>query len=189
MQELKKEITTQFKHIPSTGIKACQVFPNKNKVYASCMTKIKGGAMDGVYPVTPEMAKRIMKNSGSMHPQLKRGLTKTSRFEFILLVNEKGELAGTHLYPTKVYNEADSSTTINMNLDENEAVVQLHPNGEIEVFVMPLKLWSDTTNLIKQLEKVATIQLGDTFKTGTATYEAMRFNGSQMVIFSTNINE
>ena len=114
---------------------------------------------------SPEVYKRITKGCASVSKTLRHKLIGQARYNFIIvsqsMKNENGQdedvAVNIHAYPNQNYRSADFSQELRRPLDEEDAFIQFHENGNIDIMAFPQQFQIGLQQFITELEKLQTI--------------------------------
>lgn len=206
MATVPKQVTTgdTKRHIPAMFIRGAQIDEESSTAYVA-FSPMTGTGNDApvntstTLPCTREAYRRIAKGVGSLMRSLRSGLVGLSRFNYVVVTdNKKLEdsdetrevVTHVHAYPNQNYMTADFSSELRFPVDENEAIVQLHASGDIDVMAFPGVFYLSTRRFITELEKLDQVDdmTSFSFKTqeGTVNARVMLINGN-MVRFSLDL--
>lgn len=206
MATLTKEITTgdTKRHIPSMFIRGAQIDEENFKSYVafSLMNERGNDAsanLSMTLPCTKEAYRRVAKGIGSMARSLRNGLVGLSRYNFVVVTDtpvadgsndDQAVITHVHAYPNQNYVSADFTEELKFPVDENEAIVQIHSSGNIDVMAFPAAFYTSTRRFITELEKLDSVDdmTSFTFKTSEGTVESkvILMNGN-MVRFNLEV--
>lgn len=187
MATLTKEITTgdTKRHIPAMFIRGAQIDEETLKAYIafSPMNEIGNDAptnLSMTMPCTKEAYRRVAKGIGSMARSLRSGLVGLSRYNFVVVANnpdsgtDESVVTHVHAYPNQNYVSADFTEELKFPVGENEAIVQIHSSGNIDVMAFPAVFYTSIRRFITELEKLDKVDdmSAFTFKTHEGTVEA-----------------
>lgn len=206
MATIPKEITAgkDKHHIPAMLIRGAQINEETMTAYVSFAPMAATGNdaptnLSTTLACTREAYRRISKGIGSLLRPLRNGLIGLSRFNYIMVteevVAENGEKQQTvthvHAHPNQNYVSADFTEELRFPVDSNEAIVQLHKSGDIDVMAFPSEFYLSIRRFIGELEKLDKVDEDTTvtFKTQGGDVEAriIMINGN-MVRFSLDVS-
>lgn len=186
----------EFKHHLTTNIIGAQVQPDPKPDYPgtayirfsdqdSFMSE-QSRSTTTLMRVTPEAYKRVAKGGASVSKTLRNKLIGQSRYNFIIvskkMKNESGKeedvATNVHAYPNRNYREADFSAELRRPLEPEDAFVQLHANGDIDILAFPAQFSMGLQQFITELEKLATV--------GTQT--EVKFQGQDGTVTASVVN-
>lgn len=184
MPKITKQITTgdTKRHIPAMFIRGAQLDEETMKSYVafSPMNEIGNDAPTNVsttMPCTREAYRRIAKGIGSMMKSLRSGLIGLSRYNFVIVADKATEdeegkptestVTHVHAYPNQNYVGADFSEELRYPIENNEAVVQIHSSGDIDVMAFPADFYTSIRRFIAELEKLDSADEMTTFTFNT----------------------
>lgn len=174
---IEKKVTwgEKYNHYLTTNIVGCQIqtapnpeLPGKAYIRFSdqhSLLQDRDGlpATTHLLRITPEAYKRVTKGCASSSSKaLRNKLIGQARYNFIMVTekmkNEAGKeeevVCNVHAYPNSNYREADFSDRRHP-LEDEDALVQLHENGNIDVLVFPNQFSFGLQTFIDELQKMA----------------------------------
>ncbi len=203
---IERKVTwgSDFKHHLTTNIIGAQVQPDPNpefpgKAYvrfsdqANFMNE-QSLSTTTLMRVTPEAYKRIAKGSSSVSKALRNKLIGQSRYNFIIvsqkMKNEAGKeedvAVNVHAYPNRNYRESDFAAELRRPLEPEDAFIQLHPNGDIDILAFPAQFSIGLQKFIEELEKLDKVDSQTEIKfpgqEGTVTASVIAMYGSTITL-------
>lgn len=173
--EITRKVTRGdgYNHYLSTNIVGCQVqtdpkpeLPGKAYIRFSdqhTLLQDRDGlpATTHLFRITPEAYKRVTKGCASSSSKMLRNkLIGQPRYNFIMVTekmkNEAGKeeevVCNVHAYPNSNFRDADFTSDRRHPLDEEDALVQFHENGNIDVLAFPNQFSIGLQEFINTLE-------------------------------------
>ena len=200
MATVPKQVTTgdNKRHIPAMFIRGAQIDEESSTAYVA-FSPMTGTGNDSpvntssTLPCTLEAYRRIKKGIGSLTRALRSGLVGLSRFNFVIVTENKQledskeakeVVTHVHAYPNQNYMTADFSEELKQPVDENEAIVQLHESGDIDIMAFPDVFYMSTRRFITELEKLDHVdnmtEFSFTTQEGKVKARVMLINGNQV---------
>lgn len=184
MPSITKQVTVgdTKRHIPAMFIRGAQIDEETFKAYVSFSPMQERGNdaptnLSSIMPCTREAYRRISKGIGSLTKSLRNGLVGLSRYNYVMVVDKvavEGADAATeeqvthvHAYPNQNYVSADFTEELRVPIDANEAVVQLHSSGDIDIMAFPADFYSSIRRFIAEFEKMDSVDEMTTFTFST----------------------
>lgn len=197
MATIKKKKTDMLTKISAALIKNVDMPDEVDTPLVLFTTKRGDGdyaeATERLLPMTKEAFRRAKFGAGCRARDFKHGLAGVFRYSFIVMVapvsfgsgdskTTKPTVVGIHSMPLKYYLDADMGELLKMELDENSAVVDVHPEtGELDVLCFPGALFGKMGGFIGGVEKLSSISEADSFTVGSTTYTVEDINGNRVV--------
>lgn len=174
MATLTKEVTTgaNKRHTPAMFIRGAQIDEETLKAYVafSPMNETGNDAptnFSSTLPCTKNAYRRISKGIGSVSRSLRNGLIGLSRYNFVVVTDAAGTddagnkteecVTHVHAYPNQNYVSADATEELRYPVGDNEAIVQVHSSGDIDIMAFPAEFYTSIRRFITELEKLDTI--------------------------------
>lgn len=178
--DITRKVTSgeKYKHILTTNIVGAQVIadprpelPGKAYIRFSDQYSILEDARNlpptqQTKRVTPDVYKRVTKGNQRCFSKEQRGkLVGLHRYNFIMvtekMTNEAGEdedvICNIHVYPNSNQRTADLQRVLQIPLDPEDAVVQFHSDGNLDICVFPDQFSFGLQTFFNELEKLGTI--------------------------------
>lgn len=201
MASIKRKKTSELKRIRASLITGCDLPENtESPVIQFTVSSGAGGeyAMEAgersMYMTKEAFARALGK--GSRSPDLRKGLSGAHRFGFTILTKDieykrEGKaplkvptVVGIHTIPLDYYLEADLASVLReRDLEKNEAVVEFHENGDIDLLAYPLDIANSRYSFVRALEGLEEISDTTDISVGRVQYQVESIRG-QRVIFS-----
>lgn len=171
LMAINKTVTTGkgLRHLAASYIRGAQVDEESHQGYIAVSTmnmrsKDKPTARQSLLRVTPAVYKRVANGYASVLKELQPGLVGRMRYNFILVTekdkdgNKDNEVVkNIHLYPNSNTIASDATIALKIPVDENNAVVQLFPSGDIDVLAFPAILYPNIRDFITKLEELDSV--------------------------------
>lgn len=185
---LVKPSTADKKHYHAAYIKTVGVpagYEDKGAVMGASLAVTPNNYADVPLVLTRNAYNRIKRGGGSRHKLLRKGLRANPRFSFIVCTEGTGDnerVTNIHAYPTIDYAQADMEEELKMNLNPEDAVVQIHPDtGDIDILAFPFVFYtSHLQAFIKWLENETRIDYDKHVRINNVLFTVTDIRGSMI---------